>query len=88
MSDLSLTQPKLKECPFCGGNARLWVEAGINIDVWGYAECDLCEARVQWVPSVAADSVKCNRRAGYEPKLSASQRSNPTYRHRRHTLNT
>ncbi|HHZ1818032.1 TPA: hypothetical protein ACWAHD_005011, partial [Escherichia coli] len=26
MSDLSLTQPKLKECPFCGGNARLWVE--------------------------------------------------------------
>ncbi|EOA1318089.1 hypothetical protein L1059_30255, partial [Escherichia coli] len=23
MSDLSLTQPKLKECPFCGGNARL-----------------------------------------------------------------
>ncbi|EKY39040.1 hypothetical protein EC960109_3069, partial [Escherichia coli 96.0109] len=24
---------------------RLWVEAGINIDVWGYAECDLCEAR-------------------------------------------
>ncbi|HFD0089977.1 TPA: hypothetical protein ACV77H_004900, partial [Escherichia coli] len=25
MSDLSLTQPKLKECPFCGGNARLWV---------------------------------------------------------------
>ncbi|EOS1149677.1 TPA: hypothetical protein ACF9P4_005036, partial [Escherichia coli] len=24
MSDLSLTQPKLKECPFCGGNARLW----------------------------------------------------------------
>ncbi|HGF2414423.1 TPA: hypothetical protein ACF96T_005324, partial [Escherichia coli] len=21
MSDLSLTQPKLKECPFCGGNA-------------------------------------------------------------------
>ncbi|HHZ0141838.1 TPA: hypothetical protein ACV8D0_005146, partial [Escherichia coli] len=22
MSDLSLTQPKLKECPFCGGNAR------------------------------------------------------------------
>ncbi|ELH5530661.1 Lar family restriction alleviation protein, partial [Escherichia coli] len=48
MSDLSLTQPKLKECPFCGGNARLWVEAGINIDVWGYAECDLCEARVAW----------------------------------------
>ncbi|EFA0417075.1 restriction alleviation protein, Lar family, partial [Escherichia coli] len=54
MSDLSLTQPKLKECPFCGGNARLWVEAGINIDVWGYAECDLCEARGAWAPSVAA----------------------------------
>ena len=51
MSDLSLTQPKLKECPFCGGNARLWVEAGINIDVWGYAECDLCEARGAWAPS-------------------------------------
>ncbi|EET0845877.1 restriction alleviation protein, Lar family [Escherichia coli] len=76
MSDLSLTQPKLKECPFCGGNARLWVEAGINIDVWGYAECDLCEARGAWAPSVAAAAEKWNRRAGDEANLSTSQRSN------------
>lgn len=47
----------LKNCPFCGGGARLTHSKKPKLDVNGTViECDICGARGEWFPVDAAYS--------------------------------
>lgn len=54
----------LKACPFCGGEAKLWIQISDGDEDFGVVECPQCGI-TQCVADPVADAVECwNARAG------------------------